>query len=172
LKGIQKDYPIVSDLVIEYVPKSMMRVTIDFVEPDMLIKNQELMFGVYEDFIFQIFSGNQIGQEKDVLYLPRYASGLATIDGLFFRQWSTELEEQMSLIYAAFPEAKFVAYLPGAERTVVMTTDSKKLFLSNIADITEQIKNFELLQKYYTGYVHLSEIDLGSLDTDKVIVKK
>jgi hypothetical protein len=78
----------------------------------------------------------------------------------------------MTLIYAAFPKSKFVAYLPGAERTVVMTADSKKVFLNNLVDIPQQIKNFELLRRYYADYAKLTEIDLGSLEKDKMIVKK
>ncbi|MBU0627391.1 hypothetical protein KKG31_00895 [Patescibacteria group bacterium] len=172
MRAVQEEFPIIADISMEYVPKSMLRVTVDFFELDMLIKNQDLLFGVYKDYTFQIYSGNTIGQGKSMLYLPRYASGLLTIDGLFFRQSANELREQMDIIYPAFPKAKFIAYLPGAERTVIMTFDDKKVFLSNIADVAEQIKNFELLRKYYTGYVELREIDLGSLDKDKVIVKK
>ena len=172
LRSIQKSFPIVSDFSIEYVSKNTAYVKVDFVSPDLVIKNQGVLFGVYHNYTFRIYSGNTIGSGKEMLYLPMYASGLTTIDGLFYKQSAKELEQQMMLIYAAFPGSKFVAYLPGAERTVIMTSDSKKVFINNLTDIPQQIKNFELLKTYYAGYAKLTEIDLGSLEKDKVIVKK
>lgn len=172
IRKIQSQFPIVSDIVITYLGKNTLGVTVWFHEPDMVIKNQDLLFGVYENYTFSIFSGNQIGSGDSVLYLPLYASGLTGIEGLFFRQSAKEIKQQMDLIYAAFPKSKFVAYLPGAERTVIMTNDSKKVFINNLVDISQQLKNFDLLERYYTWYVGLKEIDLGSLEKDKVIVKK
>jgi len=147
-------------------------VTVTFFPPEMIIKNQSVLFGVYKNYTFRIYSGNTIGSGQEMLYLPQYASGLTTIAGLFYKQSAKELQEQMALIYAAFPKSKFVAYLPGAERTVIMTADSKKVYLNNLADLPQQIKNFELLRRYYADYAKLAEIDLGSLEKDKIIVKK
>lgn len=41
-----------------------------------------------------------------------------------------------------------------------------------LSDIQNQLKNYQLLKKYYKDYPLLKEIDLGSLEKDKVIVKK
>lgn len=172
LDGVKASFPIVSDLTIEYVSSNTVRVVVTFLPPDMVIKNQGVLFGVYKNYTFRIYSGNTIWSGQEMLYLPMYASWLTTIAWLFYKQTAKELQEQMTTIYAAFPKAKFVAYLPGAERTVIMTADSKKLFLNNLIDIPQQIKSFELLRKYYAEYAKLTEIDLGSLEKDKVIVKK
>lgn len=172
LDSVQASFPIVSDITIDYVARNTVYVTITFFSPEMVIKNQSVLFGVYKNYTFRIYSGNTIGSGQEMLYLPQYAAGLTIIDGLFYKQTAKELQQQMTLIYTAFPKSKFVAYLPGAERTVIMTSDSKKIFINNLIDIPQQIKNFELLRRYYADYAKLREIDLGSLEKDKVIVKK
>jgi len=172
LDGVQATFPIVSNITIEYVSPNTFHVTIDFFTPEMVIKNQSVLFGVYWNYTFRIYSWNTIGSGQEMLYLPMYASGLTTIEWLFYKQTAKELQEQMSTIYSAFPKSKFVAYLPGAERTVIMTVDGKKLFLNNLVELWQQIKNYELLRRYYTDFAKLKEIDLGSLEKDKVIVKK
>lgn len=172
LGGIQKAFPIVSDLSIEYISSNTVYVKLGFFDPEMVIKNQNVLFGVYKNYTYRIYSWNTIGSWQETMYLPLYASWLTSIDWLFYRQSAKELQEQLSMIYAAFPKAKFVAYLPGAERTIIMTADNKKVFINNLTDISQQIKSFELLKKYYTDYPKLSEIDLGSIEKDKLIVKK
>lgn len=172
LDRIQASFPIVSDITITYATRNTVHVTVTFFPPEMVIKNQSVLFGVYKNYTYRIYSWNTIWSGQEMLYLPQYASGLTTIAGLFYKQSAKELQEQMTLIYTAFPKSKFVAYLPGAERTVIMTADSKKIFINNLVDIPQQIKNFELLRRYYTWYNQLYEIDLGSLEKDKIIVKK
>ena len=53
-----------------------------------------------------------------------------------------------------------------------MYLDGKKFYINNLGDISNQIRNYQLLKKYYKDYAQLSEIDLGSLEKDKVIVRK
>ena len=50
--------------------------------------------------------------------------------------------------------------------------DGKKLYINNLGDIQNQIRNYQLLKKYYKDYTKLAEVDLGSLENDKVIVSK
>ena len=178
LANIQKKFPIVSDLIMTYVARNTLSVEVSFSPPDMMIKNQGLTFGVYEDYIFPIYSGNLIWSQgtgqagQTILHLPLYASGLTNIDGLFYKQSAKQIKQQIEIIAPAFPTAKMIAYLPGGERTVVIIPDGKRIFINNLSDIASQIKSFELLKKYYPEYNSLREIDLGSLEQDKVIVKR
>lgn len=172
LKTIQTKFPIVQDITIDYTVPNTVHVLLAFFEPDMVIKNQQLKFGVYNNYTFPIASGNTIGQWKSVLYLPLYASWLTTIDWLFYRQSAKQLQEQMDIINAAFPNATLIAYLPGGEKTVVVLPDKRRIFINTMTDISQQIKNFEILKKYYTDFATLKEIDLGSLEKDKVIVRR
>jgi hypothetical protein len=50
--------------------------------------------------------------------------------------------------------------------------DGKKFYINNGGDIENQIRNYQLLKKYYKDYTSLEDIDLGSLEKDKVIVRK
>jgi hypothetical protein len=50
--------------------------------------------------------------------------------------------------------------------------ENKKFYINNGSDIANQIRNYQLLKKYYKEYASLEDIDLGSLEKDKVIVRK
>jgi hypothetical protein len=38
--------------------------------------------------------------------------------------------------------------------------DGKKFYISNLGDIPNQIRNYQLLKKYYKDYAQLVDIDL------------
>jgi len=46
------------------------------------------------------------------------------------------------------------------------------VYINNAIPIEPQIVNYQLLKKYYSDFNLLREIDLGSLESDKVIVRK
>lgn len=170
LNKIKSAYPIVNDLIIEYKWQNTVGVKVLFNEPDIVVKSQDKKWWVYKDYVFDIYSGNTIWKDVLVLNLPLYASGLDNIYWLFFKQGVLELKEQLNYIYEAFPGEKTVSYLAWWERTVVILW-KKTIYINNLADIPQQIKNFDLLKKYYEGYDKLDEIDLGSLEMDKIIVR-
>jgi hypothetical protein len=91
--------------------------------------------------------------------------------GLFFRIPAQELTQQIELLYQWFPNLHHIEYLPGGERSIVFL-NGRKYYINNLWDIPNQIRNYELLKKYYKDFEHLYEIDLGSLGKDKVIVRQ
>lgn len=92
--------------------------------------------------------------------------------GFFFRQSAEDLIQQTDLIYQAFSGIiQHIEYLPGGERTIVYL-ENQTIAINNLADISAQIRNYQLLQKYYSDFSRLKEIDLGSLETSNIIVKK
>ena len=91
--------------------------------------------------------------------------------GLFFRQSSDSLIQQLSLIAQGFPKLTRIEYLPGGERTAVYLTN-QVIYINNLMDVAQQIQNYMLLQKYYPSFAQLKEVDLGSLEKDKIIVRK
>jgi len=55
--------------------------------------------------------------------------------------------------------------------TVVFVWE-KRIYLNNKNPLTGQINNYNLLMKYYVDANSLKIIDLGSLEWDKIIVRK
>ncbi len=171
LNDIRSQCPIVLDMSIEYSSANTVAVKLTFIPFDMIIRNQNVRFGLIGSQLLQIYTWNKITKGTNVLDLPGYLSGMNIMSGLFFRQPATWLVQQVELLYQWFPGLDHVEYLPGGERSIVYL-EGKKFYINNLGDIPNQIRNYELLKKYYKDFVKLSDIDLGSLEKDKVIVKK
>ena len=170
-KAIQSQFPIISNLIIQFITSNTINIKLEFNEPELIIKNKNLTFWDYKWYLFQIYSWDKIWKWIPAIYMPDYLSGLTTLSWLFFQQSSEELVQQLWLIFQGFPKAERIEYLPWWARTMVYL-DNKKFYINNLWDIEQQIKNFELLKKYYSEYSLLKEVDLGSLEKDKIIVKK
>lgn len=171
LKDIQTHYPIVTDLTIDYSSSNTVVAKLTFRPIDLIVRNQEQRFLIVGNTILPIYSWNKIADGIQILDLPGYLSGINNLSGFFYRQSATGLVLQTQLIYEGFPGMHHVEYLPGGERSIVYI-DGKKLYINNLGSIPNQIRNYELLKKYYKDYAQLEDIDLGSLEKDKIIVKK
>jgi hypothetical protein len=170
LNQIKINFPFISKLNIQYLPKNKISISLEFIKPDLIIKNQNFKFWVYKWFIFSIASWDKIWNWVITIALPDYLENSNSISWFFFRQSPEELIEQFNLINQWFPNPTSIQYLPWWERTIVYR-NNKKIYINNLADIIQQIKKFDLLKKYYSNYPKLTEIDLGSLEKDKIIVK-
>ncbi len=175
LADVQSAYPMVSDITIEYMSPNTVRAKLSFIPIDMIIRNQNMRYGLIGTKILPIYSGNKIAQGIRVLDLPSYMSGIQSLSGLFYRQSATGLIQQIDVLYQWFPwlgsGTNHIEYLPGGERSIVYI-DNKKFYINNLSDIPNQIRNYQLLKKYYKDYPLLEDIDLGSLEEDKIIVRK
>ncbi len=164
-------YPMVSDIGVQYVSSNTVAIKLTFRPIDMVIKNQEVRFALIGNSILQIYSWNKISNGIKVLDLPPYLSGMNTLSGLFYRQSASGLVQQIELLYQWFPGLDHIEYLPWWERSIVFL-NGKQFYINNWWDIGNQIRNYQLLKKYYKDYSKLQEIDLGSLEINKVIVRK
>jgi len=171
LSDIESLYPMVTDMAISYVSSNTVFIKLSFKPIDLVIKNQNDRYALIGSTLLPIYSWNQIAKGIKYLNLPEYMSGITTLSGLFYRQSATGLVQQVELIYQWFPQMDHVEYLPWGERSIVYS-DGKKFYINNLWDIPNQIRNYELLKKYYKDYAQLSDIDLWSLEKDKVIVRK
>ncbi|MCX6823652.1 MAG: hypothetical protein NT085_00795 [candidate division SR1 bacterium] len=171
LKDIQSIYPMISALDLTYLSSNTVAVKLTFIPVDMIIRNQNVGFALIGSTVLRIYSGNQIAKGIHVLNLPPYLSGMNSLSGIFYRQPATGLVQQIHLMYQGFPGLDHIEYLPGGERSIVFL-DGKKFYINNLGDIPNQIRNYQLLKKYYKEYKSLQNIDLGSLEKDKIIVSK
>ncbi len=171
LEDIQSRYPMVTDMNIEYTSSNTVSVKLTFRPIDMIIRNQDKLFALVNDVILPLYSWNKISNGIKILDLPPYLSGMNILSGLFFRQPATWLVQQIEMIYQWFPGLHHVEYLPGWERSIIFL-DGKRFYINNLADIQNQIRNYQLLKKYYKDYAQLEDVDLWSLGKDKVIVRR
>jgi len=170
LDQVFKEFPIINDFEINYVKNNVVNVKIFFNKPDLVIKNQDLSFWIYRWYTFQIYSGNTIWSWAQKIYLPGYLSWVNSIDWIFFDITFDDFINKMYSILKNFPENKRVIYLPWWERTIVEMDESRRIYINNAKDLDLQFKNYALLKKYYSNFANLKEVDLWSLETDKIIV--
>ena len=171
LAWLQNSYPFIKDMKIIFISTNTVRVDLIFQTPELIIRNYNLKYGVFRWHIFPIDSGDSMGTGVKILDMPGYLSGYGVMTGFFFRQAYDDLIQQVELMYQGFPWLHHIEYLAGGERSIVYL-NGKQIYLNNLADIPSQIKNYELLKKYYVNFNQLKEIDLWSIELDKVIVKK
>ncbi len=171
LTDIQSLYPMVTDIGIDYRSSNTVFIKLIFRPIDMIIRNQNVRFALIGTTLLPIYTWNKIANGIKILDLPSYLSGMNSLSWLFFRQSATGLVQEIELLYQWFPGLDHVEYLPWGERSVVYL-DWKKFYINNWWDIQNQIRNYQLLKKYYKDYNQLQDIDLWSLEKDKVIVRK
>ncbi len=171
LNDIHAQYPMISDIGIDYRSSNTVFVKMTFTPIDMVIRNQDIRFALVGSTLLPIYSWNKISNGIKILDLPQYLSGMTSLSWLFYRQSATGLVQQTELLYQWFPGLHHIEYLPWGERSIVYI-DNKKIYINNLGDIPNQIRNYQLLKKYYKDYAQLKDIDLGSLEKDKVIVRR
>ncbi|EKD25326.1 MAG: hypothetical protein ACD_80C00084G0012 [uncultured bacterium (gcode 4)] len=171
LDDIRLLYPMVSDITVEYRSSNTVFIQLTFVPIDMIVRNQDVRFALIGTTFLPIYSWNKIANGIRVLDLPSYLSGMNSLSGLFYRQPATWLVQQVEMIYQWFPGLTGIEYLPWWERSILYF-EGKRFYINNLADIQNQIRNYQLLKKYYKEYKQLADIDLGSLEVNKVIVRK
>lgn len=172
IEKIQQQYPFVEDIIIVYKAPYTVLVKVIFSSPELILHNENKKFGVYKNTLFELFSWNTLWSSWVVrLEILSFMSWWA-LTWIFFLQSPTDLLDDIRLIKEWFPDIQKLSYLPGGHRMIVDLGNNKKIYINNAIDIQPQIINYQLLKKYYSDFNLLKEIDLGSLEADKVIVRK
>lgn len=172
VQTIQQQYPFVEDVIIVYKAPSTVLVKVLFSTPELILRHEDKKFGVYENALFQLFSWNTLWSSGVVnLEVLSFYSGWA-LTGIFFLQSPVDLIDDIRLIKEGFPDIQKLSYLPGWHRMIVHLWNNQQIYINNAIPIQPQIINYQLLKKYYSEFPLLKEIDLGSLESDKVIVRK
>ncbi len=172
-KAVQQQFPMVSSMDIFFLEKNTAAVSLRFDDPLMLIVAGEKKFAVYDATnILPLYPQNTLWQGTLQLTLAGYASGMDTLDGLFFRISPEVLFDQLIVFDAYFRKPYNVIYFPGVEKTQITAADGKVLYINNLGDIQLQLGKIDMLKQHYVEFDRLWQIDLWSLDADTVIVKK
>jgi len=171
IRDITTQYPMVTNVGVDYRSSNTVFVKLTFKPIDMVIRNQDTKFALIGNILLPLYSGNNIANWVKVLDMPEYMSGANDFTGLFYKLPATELTQQIELLYQWFPGLHHIEYLAWGQRSIVYL-DGKKYYINNASDIPNQIRNYQLLKKYYKEFNVLDEVDLWSLEKDKVIVRR
>lgn len=171
--AVQHAFPMVSDMDIFFLEKNTAAVSLRFDDPLMLVVSGERKFAVYDALnILPLYPQNTLWKGTIQLTLADYASGMDTLDWLFFRISPEALFDQLMIFDAYFKKPYSIIYFPGVEKTQITAADGKVLYINNLGDIELQLGKIDILKQHYTDFDDLWQFDLWSLDTDTVIVKK
>ncbi len=172
LDRLQASFPIVKDLQLFYLDKNTIAASVRFHDPDIVFYQGDSKYAVFEQSSYLLLPQNTLWQDVLRVALPSYITWLQNLDGIFYRIAAKDLVQQIKIIQSYFTRPKNIVYLPGAERTLVVTADNKNVYINNLQDITQQLQKIDRLKQYYPDLVQLKEIDLWSLDVSRIIVRK
>lgn len=169
-ESIKTNFPIVSDIEYTNIGPNSVSVFVDFYDPDILIWLQQKKYWVFWNNIFPLYSWNTIWTWVFTVELPNYLSGVESINWLFFDIGANKFIEDSYQIKKSFPQADRIVYLPWPMVTVVFVYD-KMVYIHHDWDISQQISNFYLIEKYHSWIDNIKTIDLWSLELDKAIAR-
>ncbi len=171
LDEVQAEFPFVNDIFIYYKSANKIFVKLLFEQPQMIMRSDWLRFGVYDGSLFQIYSWNKIWSWAIGMDVLSFASWLQMLTGIFYKQSADDLLQKLVLLKEWFPTIQSFSYLPWWQR-IFVHLPNRVVYINSMIDIAQQIKNYQLLKRFYPDFATLKEVDLGSLESDKVIVKK
>lgn len=171
LSAVQQEYPIVKHIEVVYKGISTVAVKVDFYQPDFIAETPDKEFGVYQEFIFPLYTWNTLWNDVMRIKLPSYMSGTQTIAWLFFEISQKDLLEDIITLQTNIKNIESIMYIPWSLRIVVYLPKNKIVYVNLAKDIKKQIDNLLYLQLYYPNYNKVRIIDLWSLDDNKIIIQ-
>lgn len=118
-----------------------------------------------------VSSGVTVSWNKTTL-LSGVAQSHGALTGLFYLESFDHFMSDFQTIAQAFPNAKYFKYLVGGQRMVIWLPNDRTVYINLPVDIWLQLQNYLYLKQYYSDFSKLKEIDLWSIEMDKVIVRK
>ncbi len=171
-RAIKRKYPIIADIKLEYKWPHEAWVLVVFNQPQLIIKFKKRRFALYGDKTFELFSGSSLWKDGvQSLRLPQYLWDFDSLDGLFFDTNTENIVEQTNKLQDNFTGLQKIVYLPWSQRMIILMPQGKRVYINNIRPLDQQIADYKKLAKYYEGFDKLYQIDLWSLEQDRIIVK-
>jgi len=172
-RAIHNKYPMVSKVEFSYTVPNEIIVQVSFFEPDVLIMYKKRRFALQWNFYYEIFSGSMLWNSGvEELWLPMYLPEINNLNWIFYDIEPKDLTQWLTVLLQKFTYAEKIVYLPASQRIIVLLPEWKKIYINCIRSAETQFDSYDKLKKYYKWFSELYEIDLGSLERDKVIVKK
>ena len=172
LKVAREVFPWVLDVELFYLDNNTAAIRLHFSSPQMVFVVSWYSFGVYDNVTFPLQKNSTLSDNLLHIDLPNYLWNLESLDGVFFRVPSEVLLNQFYTIKDYFTNPQRIVYLPWSARVWVTTADARNIYINNLQDVDQQLQKIDRLKRYYSSFDVLREIDLWSLDQNKIIVKQ
>ena len=104
--------------------------------------------------------------------IPKITSTGTSLTWLFYEEPFDHFVDTLQTIYTAFPGAKYYIYLVGWQRIIVWFPNGNEVYINLLVDLVQQLQNYQYLKQNYSDFAKLKQIDLWSIEMDKVIVRK
>lgn len=171
LSKIQEQYPFVRDLKIKYESPQSISVDFSFHYPKFRVKIWERYRGVWSEKIHEeLKSSRALAQTGVTIDTPAYLSGTETLSGFFHEISYKRFEDNVPKIKTSFPNINRLVYLAGSPYLIVFE-NNKTIYLHR-DNLNYQLEKYHQLQKNYSNFPWVFEIDLGSQTQNRVIVKE
>lgn len=171
LSAVRGSYPFVRNATIKYQDSQTIAVDFEFYEPDFLIKLGEKRFWVWRGAITEELDPTRsLGQSAFVVDTPAYLSGTTSLSGFFAEVDYARYMNYLPMIQETFPTMQRFVYLAGSANFIIF--DQSKMIFLHKEDVPHQLQKYRRLQQYFPNFSGVSEIDLGSLTQDKVIIRE
>lgn len=172
LEVAREIFPWISVVELFYLDVNTAAIRLHFNAPEMVFVVSGSSFGVYGNVTFPLQKNSTLSDDLLHIDLPNYLWTLDSLDGIFFRVPGQTLLAQFQTIEEYFTNPQRIVYLPWSARVRITTADGRNIYINSLQDIERQLQKIDRLKRYYPAFDSLREMDLWSLDDNKIIVKQ
>lgn len=171
---IKEKYKTVKNLDIFFVSDNNIWVDITFSKPNIIFQSNIGYLGSKNWVLYEIFSWSILLSWAEFIHLPEYFNykNESELEWFFYLTKEKDLTFQIAEIKDFIGKDKIekITYLPWWWKTILNLVNKKNIYFDNTKSITDQIDKLVSLQKNYTEYETITEIDLWSMDN--IIIKQ
>lgn len=171
LNRVKTEYPFVKNAKITYTNPQEISVDFSYIEPDFVVKLWEKKFWVRNDgFTDELQQNRTLGKTWFVVDTPGYLSGTTSLAGFFYDVGYERYKNHLPSIKETFPEMKRFVYLAGSSNFIIF--EGNKMIFLHRDNVPFQLEKYLWLKKHFKNFSGITEIDLGSLTQEKVIIRE
>lgn len=166
---IKSEYKLVDSILLYKSNPNEAYVDVIFHKPSLIFDNWKKNIWVYNWYFFDVSTWSNLLTWHLIIKLPEYTqSGL--FSWFFYKISEKTLTFQFNQIEKTYGKKyiKSVEYIPGWWKSILTLIDWKIIYFDHNKNISEQLNKFLLLQKNYSLFQTLREVDLWS-QTDLIV---
>lgn len=171
---IKDKYKTVKNIDIFFVTDNNIWVDISFHKPNIIFQSELGYLWSKNWMLFEIFSWSTYLSWAEIIHLPEYFNykNETELEWFFYLTKEKDLTFQIAEIKDFIGKDKIekITYLPWWWKTILNLVNKKNIYFDNTKSISEQIEKLVSLQKNYSEYETIKEIDLWSMDN--IIIKQ
>lgn len=163
--GVKKQFPIIKSLSISRTSSSHLLIDVLFYEPTFVFVTPRQEFATYQEAIFDLITGNLLGDSSIHLLLPDYTAPYTTLDSIFYQVSEEELSSAIHTIRDTLGVSYIstLEYIPGGSKLRVTYKD-KNVRFHLTKDINQQLAKLIDVENNLGDFGTLRTIDIWSAD--------